>query len=136
MIKFEAIVEDFVFLEDWEDRYKYIIELGKSLLTLSQEEHCEDTRIRGCASQVWLIFDEASADRISFRGNSDAHIVRGLVALMISLFSGKSAAEIQNLNAEAALGLLDLKDHISPQRSNGVIAMINKIKAIANKALI
>ena len=135
MTKFDSIVEDFEFLEDWEDRYKYIIDLGASLAPLSQEEHREDTRIRGCASQVWIVFDKASADRVSFRGDSDAHIVRGLVALMIVLFSGKSAVEIQNLNAKDALARLDLQDHISPQRSNGVMSMVTKIKTVASKAL-
>ncbi len=135
MTKFDSIVEDFEFLEDWEDRYKYIIDLGASLAPLSQEEHREDTRIRGCASQVWIVFDKASVDRVSFRGDSDAHIVRGLVALMIVLFSGKSAVEIQNLNAKDALARLDLQDHISPQRSNGVMSMVTKIKTVASKAL-
>lgn len=127
---FEDIVADFEFIDDWDEKYRYIIDLGKKLPALTEAEHNEDNKVRGCASQVWLAFDE-DADVIRFRGDSDAAIVKGLVALMVSLFSGKTKAEVAALDAEAALTSIDLRDHITPQRSNGVASMIKRIKAIA-----
>lgn len=134
MDRFDDIAEDFNFLDDWEERYKYIIDLGKSLPPLTDEERHEDNRVRGCASQVWLQFDETHKDKITFRGDSDAHIVKGLVALMIALFSGKSADDILQIDADAALARLDLQDHITPQRSNGLASMVKRIKQQATEA--
>ncbi len=135
MASFETIADDFAFLDDWDERYKYLIDLGRQLPELADHERSEETKVRGCASQVWLVFDEITQNNISFRGDSDAHIVKGLVALMIALFSGKSAREVIALDAEEALAKIDLKDHITPQRSNGVAAMMTKIKTIAAEAV-
>lgn len=127
---FDDIAADFAFIDDWDEKYRYIIDLGKRLPPLTEDEHSEANRVRGCASQVWLVFDKAQGE-IRFRGDSDAAIVKGLVALMISLFSGRSAEEIRAIDAEARLAEIDLREHITPQRSNGVVSMIRRIKAEA-----
>ncbi|MEM1381303.1 MAG: SufE family protein [Pseudomonadota bacterium] len=127
---FDDIAEDFAFIEDWDEKYRYLIDLGRKLPALAANEQSEDTRVRGCASQVWLVF-ENDGETVRFRGDSDAAIVKGLVALMVSLFSGRTKSDIKNLDAEAKLAEIDLKEHITPQRSNGVVSMIKRIKAEA-----
>ena len=127
---FDDIAADFDFIDDWDEKYRYIIDLGKRLAPLSDDEHTEEYKVRGCASQVWLVFD-GEGDEIRFRGDSDAAIVKGLVAIMVSLFSGKSKSEVSALDAEAKLAEIDLREHITPQRSNGVASMIKRIKAQA-----
>lgn len=129
---FDEIADDFAFIDDWDEKYRYIIDLGKRLPALTEAEHAEENKVRGCASQVWLVFDDADG-KIRFRGDSDAAIVKGLVALMVSLFSGKSTEEVAALDAQAKLGEIDLRDHITPQRSNGVVSMIKRIKAQADR---
>ena len=131
MTDFQTIVDDMTFLDDWEDRYKYVIDLGRALPELPEAERTEETKVRGCASQVWLISEEADGDRLVFRGDSDAHIVKGLVALLIALYSGKTRAEIRDTDAEAALAPLDLAAHLSAQRANGLASMLARIKAAA-----
>lgn len=131
MTDFETIADDMAFLDDWEDRYKYIIDLGRALAPLSEAEHDDTHKVRGCASQVWLVFDEASPGAIRFRGDSDAHIVKGLIALLHALYDGKPAADVLATDAKAALARLDLEAHITPQRSNGLSAMIERIRAQA-----
>ncbi|GGY53091.1 hypothetical protein GCM10007148_22900 [Parvularcula lutaonensis] len=128
---FDDIAADFAFIDDWDEKYRYIIDLGKNLPELSEAERSEDNKVRGCASQVWLVFDQTDPV-VAFRGDSDAAIVKGLVALMISLFSGKSKDEVRALDAEAKLAEIDLREHITPQRSNGVASMIKRIKAEAS----
>ncbi|MEM9840089.1 MAG: SufE family protein [Pseudomonadota bacterium] len=127
---FDEIADDFAFIDDWDEKYRYLIDLGRRLPPLTDEERTEDTRVRGCASQVWLVFDE-TGEKVTFRGDSDAAIVKGLVALMISLFSGQEKSAVAALNAEEKLAEIDLKEHITPQRSNGVVSMIKRIKAEA-----
>jgi cysteine desulfuration protein SufE len=127
---FDEIVADFEFIDDWDERYRYIIDLGKRLEPLPEDAYAETHKVRGCASQVWIL-TEAQDGRVTVRGDSDAAIVKGLVALMIALFSGKTRAEIAALDADAELAALDLKDHITPQRSNGVVSMIKRLKAEA-----
>lgn len=127
---FDEIIDDFAFIDDWDEKYRYIIDLGRRLPALTEAEHSEENKVRGCASQVWLAFDDVPGS-VSFRGDSDAAIVKGLVALMISLFSGKTKAEITAINAEAKLAEIDLQEHITPQRSNGVASMIKRIKVQA-----
>ncbi|MEE4210179.1 MAG: SufE family protein [Parvularcula sp.] len=129
---FEDIVADFAFIDDWDEKYRYLIDLGRQLPPLSEEEHDESHKVRGCASQVWLVFD-GEGDEIRFRGDSDAAIVKGLVALMISLFSGQSRDAVAQIDAQQKLAELDLEDHITPQRSNGVASMIARIKAEASR---
>jgi len=127
---FDDIAADFAFIDDWDEKYRYLIDLGRQLPPLTEDEQNEETRVRGCASQVWLVF-ENEGDQIKFRGDSDAAIVKGLVALMVSLFSGQTKDTVSTLDAEAKLAEIDLKEHITPQRSNGVVSMIKRIKAEA-----
>lgn len=128
----DEILDTFEFLDDWEDRYRTIIDLGKQLLPLSPEEMTEAFKVRGCQSQVWLVPTTEAEGRIHFRGDSDAHIVKGLVALMIILFSGKTASEILDIDARAVLDQLGLSAHLSPMRANGLFSMVERIKDIAS----
>ena len=123
----ETLLEDFALFDDWEERYRFIIELGNGLAPLSDAEHNEANKVPGCVSQVWLI-TEAQDDRLHFRGDSDAHIVRGLVAILLDLYNGKSRAEIAAFDAEGAFTQLGLSDHLTPQRSNGFYAMVQRIR--------
>ncbi len=130
MSKFDDIRSDFEFLDAWDERYKYIIDLGRDLAPYPEEYRDDAHKVRGCASQVWLHAEHDGA-MILFKGDSDAHIVKGLVALLIALYSGKTAAEIIAIDPAAALAPFDLKDHLTPQRSNGLYSMVNRIRAIA-----
>jgi cysteine desulfuration protein SufE len=125
---FDDIAADFAYIDDWDERYRYLIDLGKRLAPLPEGAHSEENKVRGCASQVWLLTGEEDG-RLTVRGDSDAAIVKGLVALMIALFGGRTRAEVAQLDAEARLAELDLKEHITPQRSNGVASMIRRLKA-------
>ena len=128
----QSMIEDFSFLTDWEDRYTHVIDLGRQLPPLSDAERNPATKVNGCVSQVWLVSDKVG-DTLVFRGDSDAHIVKGLVAVALEIFSGRTAAEIEALDAEAILAKLDLSEHLSPQRSNGMKAMIARIKSEAER---
>ena len=130
---FETIQSDFAFLDDWEDRYRYIIELGRDMSPLDDADKNAATKVDGCASQVWLAsqIEPGPDGLIWFRGDSDAHIVRGLVAIIISAFTGKTPGQIAELNADALLGSLGLDSHLSQQRSNGLRAMVKRIKSDA-----
>lgn len=123
----QGLIDDFSFLDDWENRYMHVIELGKSLAPLSSDEKNETTKVKGCVSQVWLI-KEFSADTMNYRGDSDAHIVKGLVAIVLQLFSGRTPQEILDIDAAEILSKLGLAEHLSPQRSSGLNAMIRRIK--------
>ncbi|GAB2183193.1 SufE family protein [Roseibium sp. LAB1] len=133
------ILETFDFLDDWEDRYKYLIDLGKEMPDLSEAEKTDTNKVRGCVSQVWLItsIDKTSDGTpvLSFRGDSDALIVQGLVAIVTSLFSGKTAQEILDTDVEAIFATLGLQDHLTPQRSNGLKSMVGRIRTDAQGAL-
>jgi cysteine desulfuration protein SufE len=129
----EEVVDTFEFLDDWEDRYKYIIDLGRKLSPLSDDEMVDAFKVRGCQSKVWLI-PEINADKIILRGDSDAHIVKGLVALMLLVYSGKTAAEILAVDAKKTLGDLGLSAHLSPMRANGLFSMVERIREIAANA--
>ena len=126
---FDVIADDLAFLDDWDERYAYIIDLGRRLPPLPAEAHDDAHKVRGCASQVWLAVDETEDGRLEVRGDSDAAIVKGLVALMVALFSGRTRSEVARLDPEARLASIDLQDHITPQRSNGVASMIRRLKA-------
>ncbi|MFZ2102176.1 MAG: SufE family protein [Oricola sp.] len=132
----ETIIDDFAFLDDWEDKYRYVIELGRSLPDLPDGERTAANKVHGCVSQVWLVTAVADGDDpvVTFRGDSDAHIVRGLVAIMIAALSGKKASEIQSFDASALLDLLGLEDNLTPQRSNGLRAMVARMKDDARAA--
>ena len=123
----QNLIDDFSFLDDWEDRYMHVIELGKSLAPLSDAEKNDTTKVKGCVSQVWLV-KEFGADTLTYRGDSDAHIVKGLVAVVLQLFSGRSPQNILDIDAADILAQLGLAEHLSPQRSNGLNAMIGRIK--------
>lgn len=135
--RINEIIENFGFLEDWEDRYRYLIELGKDLPQLSESETTEDNRVKGCASQVWVVtsVDHSGLEPVlSFKGQSDAHIVKGLVALTLALYSGKTAREILSIDALDLFRRLGLAEHLTPQRSNGVRSMVERIRRDAIKA--
>ena len=139
MTSIDEIVENFALLDDWEDRYRYVIELGNSLEPLSEAEHSPQHKVRGCASQVWLISkidrDAKGLPRLYFRGDSDAHIVRGLIAILLAIYSGRRADEIVNFNAESLFTQMGLKDHLTQQRSNGLASMVERIRSDAAVAL-
>lgn len=130
---FEEIVEDFEFLEDWEDRYRYVIEKGRDMAPLDEALRVEATRVHGCASQVWL-HPQIDAGRFRFDGDSDALIVRGLIAVLRLLYNDLSLADVAAVDARAELERLGLNEHLSAQRSNGVRAMIERIRAVAAEA--
>ena len=134
----EQIISDFEFLDDWEDRYRYIIELGRALPPLPDPERTAENKVRGCASQVWLstrIERENGETRFHFVGDSDALIVRGLVALVIAMFDGKTAREILATDAVALFEKLGLREHLTPQRSNGFRSMVERIRADARASI-
>lgn len=133
----EDIVEDFNLLDDWEDRYRYLIELGRTLEPLEEAAHNDRNKVLGCVSQVWLVTEveaQAGEPMLSFRGDSDAHIVRGLVALVLAMYSGKPASEILATDAQPLFKELGLSAHLTPQRSNGVRSMVERIKSDARRA--
>lgn len=127
---FEEIVEDFEFLEDWEDRYRYVIEQGKAMAPLPDALKVPATKVEGCASQVWL-HPVIENGRFHFDGESDAMIVKGLIALLRHLYNGLSPEEVLQVDARAEMARLGLNDHLSAQRSNGLRAMIERIRAVA-----
>ncbi|ANP38764.1 cysteine desufuration protein SufE [Phaeobacter gallaeciensis] len=130
---FEEIVEDFEFLEDWEDRYRHVIDQGKEMTPLDDALKVPATKVEGCASQVWL-HPVIEGGRFHFDGDSDAMIVRGLISVLRSLYNGLTLAEVLAVDAKAELGRLGLNDHLSAQRSNGLRAMIERIRETAAAA--
>ncbi|MGX0976428.1 cysteine desulfuration protein SufE [Roseovarius sp. MBR-51] len=130
---FEEIVEDFEFLEDWEDRYRYVIDRGRAMEALDDALKVPVTKVDGCASQVWL-HPKIEAGQFSFDGDSDAMIVRGLIAVLRALYNGLPVVEVGRVDAPAELARLGLDEHLSAQRSNGVRAMIERIRLVAAEA--
>ena len=131
---FDEIVENFELFDDWQDRYRYVIDLGRDLPELAPEQRSAAAKVDGCASQVWLVPElrtEDGIDRIYFLGDSDAMIVRGLIAVLISLIAGRSVGEIRELDIRGALAQLQLDQALSAQRSNGLRAMVERIEHIA-----
>ena len=136
----DNICADFEFLDNWEDRYRYVIELGRSLPPLPEAECTEANKVRGCASQVWLATNAVvsaveTAPRLYFKGDSDAHIVRGLVAILFAIYAGRRADEILRIDAQTAFRRLGLAEHLTPQRSNGFASMVERIFADARRAM-
>jgi cysteine desulfuration protein SufE len=134
----DEIVESFELIDDWDERYRYVIELGRMMEPLPEAAHNEVNKVRGCASQVWLettLEPGASGPRLRLRGDSDAHIVRGLVALLIALYSGKTASEAVATDAIGLFKSLGLSEHLTPQRSNGVRSMVERIRSDARAAM-
>ena len=133
----DELAEEFDLLEDWEDRYRYILDLGRELAPLSEAERTEANKVRGCASQVWLVRDPSQDSRLHFRGDSDAHLVRGLVAVLLRLYSGRGAEEILAFDAKAAFDRLGLQGALSTQRANGLFSMVERIRRdAANDAIL
>jgi cysteine desulfuration protein SufE len=135
----DTIRSDFALLDDWEDRYRYVIELGRALPALPAAEHVDANKVRGCASQVWLVTDVAKdgdgSPRLHFRGDSDAHIVRGLIAILFAIYSDRTAKDIVATDAERIFSELGLREHLTPQRSNGLNSMVERIRSDARRVL-
>jgi cysteine desulfuration protein SufE len=135
----EEIVDNFDLLEEWDDRYRYLIELGRALPPLPESARTEANKVRGCASQVWvetmLTPNGSTGPELSFHGDSDAHIVRGLIAVLFALYSGKPAKHILNTDAVALFEKLGLREHLTPQRSNGFRSMVERIRKDASEAV-
>ena len=130
----DELVEEFDFLGDWEERYRHVIDLGRALAPLDDAEKSDANKVRGCASQVWLVREDDADGRLRFRGDSDAHIVRGLIALLLRLYSGRTPAEILGFDAPAGLDRLGLTGALSTQRSNGLRSMVERIRRDAEAA--
>lgn len=126
--RLEAITDDFSLFDDWEDRYRYIIDLGKGMASLAEAEKNDQTRVLGCASQVWLVIEDRGDDRLYFRGDSDAFIVKGLIAVITQLLSGLCKADIQSLDIDEILAKLGFADALSSQRTNGLKSMLTRLK--------
>ena len=129
----DTIRSDFALLDDWEDRYRYVIELGRGLDPLPDALRTDANKVRGCASQVWLASQPHAAKHgatpeLELQGDSDAHIVRGLIAILFAFYQDKTADEILTADAQALFGELGLKDHLTPQRSNGFFSMVERIR--------
>jgi cysteine desulfuration protein SufE len=139
MAEITEIIDNFSVLDDWDDRYRYLIELGRELPPLPAEAHNDANKVQGCASQVWLdttVRPNGASDPIlAFEGDSDAHIVRGLIAILFATYSGKAARDILGTDAVALFEKLGLKEHLTPQRSNGFRSMVERIRSDARIAL-
>jgi cysteine desulfuration protein SufE len=130
---FDTIRADFALLDEWEDRYRYVIELGRGLPPLPDALRTDANKVRGCASQVWLASEARSSGQgtapvLEFQGDSDAHIVRGLIAILFAMFQGKTPQAILSTDAQSAFAELGLKEHLTPQRSNGFFSMVERIR--------
>ena len=130
----EGLAAEFELLGDWEERYRHVIDLGRSLAPLSDAERSDANKVRGCASQVWLVTERTPDGRLTFRGDSDAHIVRGLIAILLLLYSGRTPADILAFDARAGIAELGLTGALSTQRSNGLTAMVQRIRRDAEAA--
>lgn len=131
---FQDIAENLTFLDDWEDRYRYLIELGQALPPLTEAEMTPENKVHGCVSQVWLAStatEVAGKPALRYRGHSDAMIVQGLVAILLALYSGRPAEEIASTDAIALFDKMGLREHLTAQRSNGLVAMVNRIRTEA-----
>jgi cysteine desulfuration protein SufE len=140
MMTIERILEDFNVLDSWDDRYRYVIELGRALPPFPEPARSDANKVQGCASQVWLISETKPAlngggPRLEFQGDSDAHIVKGLIAILFALYSGQPASKILDTDAIAVFERLGLREHLTPQRSNGFRSMVERIRADARTVL-
>ncbi len=127
----KELAETFELLGEWEERYRYIIDLGRDLESLAPAERSEENKVRGCASQVWLVTERGADGRLTFRGDSDAHIVRGLIAILLNFYNDRTRAEIVAFDAPLAFARLGLKKALSRQRANGLASMVERIRADA-----
>jgi cysteine desulfuration protein SufE len=135
----DEIRDNFALLEDWDDRYRYVIELGRTLEPMPEAEHSLDNKVQGCVSQVWLSkrLDRSGGNGpvLKYRGDSDAHIVRGLIAILLTLYSGRSPQEILGTDATAVFDEFGFREHLTPQRSNGLRSMVERIRSDARAVL-
>lgn len=135
----DEILDNFAVLDEWDDRYRYVIELGRTLDPMPDSDHVEANKVQGCASQVWMTTqvdrNNAGEPVLTFRGDSDAHIVRGLIAILLTVFSGKPAREIVKTDALALFDRMGLRAHLTPQRSNGLRSMVERAQSDARAAL-
>ena len=135
----DEIRENFALLDDWDDRYRYVIELGRTLEPMSEAEHSQANKVQGCASQVWLSkrIDRKDGNEpvLNYLGDSDAHIVRGLIAILLTLYSGHTPQQILSTDAIALLDEFGFREHLTPQRSNGLRSMVERIRSDARQAL-
>jgi cysteine desulfuration protein SufE len=138
-MKIDEIRDNFALLDDWDDRYRYVIELGRTLVPMPEAEHSAANKVQGCASQVWLSkqIDRSGSSEpvLKYLGDSDAHIVRGLIAILLTLYSGRTPREILATDAIALLDEFGFREHLTPQRSNGLRAMVERIRSDAREAL-
>ena len=133
----DEIRDNFALLDEWDDRYRYVIELGRTLAPMPEAEHSAANKVNGCASQVWLqklVDRDAGAPILRYRGDSDAHIVRGLVAIVLALYSGRTPQEILDTDALSVFNEFGFRDHLTPQRSNGLRSMVDRIRSDATAA--
>ena len=139
MTTIDEIRENFELLEDWDDRYRYVIELGRTLEPMPEAEHSAANKVQGCASQVWLAKSLERSDTgealLKYLGDSDAHIVRGLIAILLTLYSGHTPQQILATDATAVFNEFGFREHLTPQRSNGLRSMVERIRADAREAL-
>jgi cysteine desulfuration protein SufE len=139
MADIDEIIDNFSVLDDWDDRYRYLIELGRELPPLAEAAHSDANKVQGCASQVWLNTtvrpNGAAGPVLTFAGDSDAHIVRGLIAILFAIYSGRPATEILGTDAVTIFDRLGLREHLTPQRSNGFRSMVERIRADARAAM-
>jgi cysteine desulfuration protein SufE len=134
----DEIRDNFALLDDWDDRYRYVIELGRTLTSMPDDEHSAENKVQGCVSQVWLSkhVDRSGTEPVlNYLGDSDAHIVRGLVAILLTLYSGHTPRDILATDALAVFDEFGFRDHLTPQRSNGLRSMVERIRADAREAL-
>ncbi len=135
----DEIVDNFALLEEWDDRYRYVIELGRTLAPLDERDRSDANKVQGCASQVWLATrvhpDGVGGPVLNFAGDSDAHIVRGLIAILLAVYSGRHARDILATDAVELFNRLGLREHLTPQRSNGFRSMVERIRSDARAAL-
>ena len=127
----EELNENFALFDDWEERYKYLIDLGKELKNMPESLKTEETLVKGCTSRVWLICETNEAGMFHFTADSDAHIVKGLIAILLSAYEGKTAQEISDVDIDAAFEEIGLNQHLSPNRRNGFFAMVERVRALA-----
>ncbi|MEQ8356529.1 MAG: SufE family protein [Kiloniellaceae bacterium] len=131
----EELIDNFAFLDDWEDRFRYLIDLGRKLEPMDDALKTEETKVRGCTSQVWIV-DEVQPGpptTLHFAADSDAHIVKGLIAVLLSIYDGRTPEEILGIDIKQAIGALGFEQHLSPNRANGLFSMVERIRSLATQ---
>ncbi len=129
----QELIENFAFLEDWEDRFRYLIDLGRKLPPMDAALKTDESKVRGCTSQVWIVEEVVPGNppTLHFQADSDAHIVKGLIAVLLSIYEGRSPAEVLAIDIKGAIGELGFEQHLSPNRANGLFSMVERIRQLA-----